>query len=147
MSLELTGTLQWYKSWSLEQGRAANLASDSFKMLLCTEDYAPDAENHSQLSDITNEVADAGYARQTLQNVSWAFAGSVAVFSFDPVVFEAPDGDIPCKYWVLYDDTTSGDLLMCYGLLSSNGSSVTIEDGKDMTLSFVGGLFQQQFQS
>lgn len=139
MSLELTGTTEFYAQWKVEQGAGANFASDSFKMILCKESYVPDLEGDVDLTDITaHEVDDTGYARQALANTQWGIMGLAAVFSFDPVVFQAPDGDIPCKYWVIYDETLGK--LVCCGLLNNNGQAVTIEDGKDMTISFIGGL-------
>ncbi len=142
MSLELTGTIEFYKSWKVNKGANANLAADTFKMLLCKDTYVPDLEAHVVPDDVvTHEVDTSGYARQTLQNTQWGLLGTAAVFSFDPVVFQAPNGDIPCKYWVVFDDTVSK--LVCCGLLNNNGQSVTIEDGKDMTIAFVGGLLQE----
>lgn len=136
--LNLVGSLVFYAGLQVDIGTVVDLSSDSFEMLLCTDSYVPSIA-HTTSSDITGEVANSGYARQALVNVDWSKSGSLTVFSFDSVVFEAPDEDIPAKYWVIVNTTL--DLLVCYGLLNSNGDSITIEETKDMTISYPGGLF------
>lgn len=130
-----TGTINFYNSWHLEIGKAANLSSDTFKCLLTTSSYTPSASAHTILGDITNELSGNGYARQTLQSVTWTLSGATATFTCSDPVFTASGGSLVAHYWVVYDDTVASPVkpLVCYGLLDQTPGDVTVTDGNTLT--------------
>lgn len=73
-----------------------NLVSDTIRALLVTSAYTFDPD-HNFVSDITNEVAHASYARQDMSNKSVAEddANDRAEYHADPVDFGALTGVTP----------------------------------------------------
>ena len=137
-----TGTCVLYESWLENLAKAANLSSDTFKIGLTTSSYSPSASTHTQLSDITNEVSGNGYAQQTLGSVTWSESGGTATFDCADPVFTASGGSIVARYWFIYDDTVTNDLLVAYGLLDNTPADVTTTDTNTLTLNInASGLF------
>lgn len=137
-----TGTNAVFNKWLENMAKAANLASDTFKCLLVTSSYTPDLAAHDELADITNEVSGSGYARQTLANVAFTESGGSVKFTCDPIVFTASGGSIVARRFVVYDDTPTGDPLICVGLINNADTDVTVTDGNTLTLTIpAGGLF------
>jgi len=141
-----TGTINFYNSWKEVKNEQANLGSDTFKVLLATSSYTPNASTHTVLADITNEVSGNGYARQTLTIVTSAQTGGTYTFDVSDPVFTASGGSIVARYWVIYDDTTTSptDALVCYGLIDSTPADVTTTDSNTLTLNInASGLFTE----
>lgn len=141
-----SGSFQFYDSFREQMAKSMNLGTDTFKMLLVTSAYIPDVSSHSVLADINNEAGGNGYARQTLQNVTYERSGNKSIFDFDDVTFEATGGSWTARRFVLYNDTVSSPEkpLVGFGLIRSDNQNVTVTDGN--TLKFqtpVGGLFEQ----
>lgn len=130
------GTLNWYDNGKLNLLKSVNLASDTLKVFLTTSSYAPNAETHATISDITNEVTGSGYARQTLTGVSLTVSAGLVTLDFTNPVFTASGGSIVARYWGLFDDTVTSpaDPLLCYGLLDASNLDVTIASGESFTL-------------
>ena len=109
------GNWTFYNDFKEKLAKAEiDLDNDTLKCLLTTSSYTPSA-THSQLSDITNEVTDSDYARQTLGSVTF----DCADISFGSAV------TITGKYAVLYDDTATNDPLIVYVDLDTGGGSVS----------------------
>lgn len=135
-----TGTTVFYNSWKDTMMEGANLGSDTFKMLLTTSSYTP-STSHSTISDITNELSGNGYARYSHTQGSSQTSGTYT-FDIDDAEFTADGGALVARYWVLYDDTVSGDPLVCYGLLDETPADVTVTDGNTLTVVIdASGLF------
>ena len=144
-------TNNFYNSFSAEIGKAANLVTDSLKMVLLSSSYTPNLA-HSVLSDISAfELSGNGYARQTLGGVSFGQVGGVATFNFSQVTFSASGAGFTARYFAIFDDTVSSPIkpLLCYGLLddTSGGSDVVVAGGFSVLISPdpVQGLFQSLF--
>lgn len=118
------GTHNWYNNWIKVQGTTANLATDIFKILLTSSSYVPNSASHTQLSDVTGELTGPGYVRQVLGSVTFTESGGTATFDCDDIQFVATSGTHTAKYWVIYDDTLAGDILVAWGLIDSNGGNV-----------------------
>jgi hypothetical protein len=98
--------------------------TDTIKALLATSTYTPNAATHTTLSDITNECADSGYARQTLGSKTITLDGSgrtvwgAAGLDFGNTV------TIAGRYVVLFKDTgTAGTSYLCGYVDLNNGGS------------------------
>ena len=139
-----TSTIQFYESFKEQIGKTIDLGADTFKMLLTTSSYIPDLAAHSVLADISNEVAGAGYSRQTLLSVLFSQVGGVATFDFDDPVFSASGGNITARRWVIFDDSvaTPTKPLICTGLIDSTDQDIVITDGNTLTMQISAqGLF------
>lgn len=68
-----------------------NFAGDTFKMLLTTADYVPDADTHEFVSHVTDEISGVNYVvgGVSLTNLVWTYdaANDRCVLTCDPVVF------------------------------------------------------------
>ena len=114
--------------------KGINLGSDTLKVALTNT--APAAAN-SLLADITQiSSTGTGYSSGgTAATISTSLqtAGTYQLTLAD-VVFTASGGSIgPFRYAVLYDDTSTGDMLIGYW---DYGSSVTLADGETFTVDF-----------
>ena len=114
-----------------------NLNTDTFKLALT--DTAPDAQNNSALTDITQIAGGNGYTAgagggATLTTVAWAETAAnsgIWAFTSDDVVFTASGGDIAThRYAVLYSDTSITDKLIGY---IDRGASAVITNGNTRT--------------
>jgi hypothetical protein len=133
-----TGTLNVYDSFKRDlQNGTIDVDGDTWICGLSTSTYVPNAATHEILTDITNEVAGNGYARQTLAGVSLTepVAGTWQFDSNDPV-FTASGGSIVARFWWVFDDTPVGpvDPLFAYGLLDQTPADVTTTDTNTLTL-------------
>lgn len=145
-----TGTWNFYNSFReyLADGTIDidDTNADVFKVILVSNSYTPDSNNHSVLADITGEISGTGgYTRQSLTGVAWVRSGATVTWNANDTVWSASGTDFdPARYWVLYDDTTTSPLraLIAYGLLNDTPADVTTTDGTDLTLQWDAlGLF------
>ncbi len=95
------------------------------------------------LANITQISATGGYAAggYTLDSVVLSeSAGTAKVVIADEVITAAGGSVGPFRYAVVYNDTSTGDMLMCW---YDYGSSVTVLDTENFTLDFDGsaGVF------
>ncbi len=138
------GTIAIYESWKEQIGKAPNLASDVFKMLLVTSSYVPDLAFHSVLSDVSGEVTGSGYVQQTLGNVTFSQSLGTAKFDFDDPVFSASGGNWTARRWIIYDDSVAVPLkpLIAVGLIDSADMDVLVTDSNTLTFNVnAAGLF------
>lgn len=145
-----TGTMVIYHSWSVKMGEAANLSSDAFKLVLTSSSYTPSQSTHDELADVTNIVGTGnGHTSPvSLTCSTWSQTSGTAKFDCNDVVITASGGSVgPARYFVVYDDTVSGDPLIGYGLLDNTPADVTITDGNTLTIVWSSnGLFTSAIQ-
>lgn len=107
-----------------------NLQSDTLKVLLTN--VAP-VNTNTQKSDLTEIGAGNGYSaggNAAVQVSSAQVSGTYKLVLAD-VVFTASGGPMATfRYWVLYNDTSSGDLLIGWW---DRGSGLTLADGESFT--------------
>ena len=112
-----------------------NLGSDTLKILLAVD--APSASGDAVKADLTSELGTAngytsGGSAVTITGSSQT-AGTYSLVGTD-LVFTASGGQIgPFRYAVLYNDTSTGDMLIGYW---DYGSNVTLNDGETFTVDF-----------
>lgn len=108
----------------------------TFKCALFTSSSNANTLTHDELADLTNQVANGfGYTTGgvTLTGVSWTNnAGVITFTAADPQWF-ASGGSIVARYAVIYDDTVSGDPLICVCRLDTVGN-VTALTGEFLTI-------------
>lgn len=113
-----------------------DLDSHTFKCALFTSSSNANTLTHDELADLTNEVANGfGYTTggATLTSVSWTNTSGVLKFISDDPQWLAAGGSIAARYAVIYDDTVSGDPLICVCQLDTSGT-VTAVDGEFITI-------------
>lgn len=100
-----------------------NLNTDSLKVMLCSSAYTPAQNTHSKKSDITGEVTGAGYTAggAVIANTAATYANGVVTLDGDDVTWA--DSTITARYAIVYDDTSTNDLLICYFDFESDESS------------------------
>lgn len=110
--------------------KAVNLGSDTLKVMLTNT--APTSENGLK-SDLTEISAGNGYTTGgTAATISSSAqtSGTYKLVLAD-VVFTASGGTIgPFRYAVLYDDTSTSDVLIGFW---DYGSSISLQDGESFT--------------
>jgi hypothetical protein len=131
-----TGTINFYTKFKQRLlNKEIDFDSDTFLVALLQSGYTPGAD-HSVTTQLTNEVAAGGYARATLGSLALAQTGSAIAWSAANVVWTASGAAFTAHYWVLIDDTPTGDCLVAYGLIDNSPASVTVSDGNTLTLSW-----------
>lgn len=125
-----------------------DLDTDTFKVMLVSSSYTPNAGTHTAKADVTNELSTAnGYTAggATLGSVTWSRSGGTVTFDADDTTWTASGGSITARYAVIYDDTStspSADLLVAYILLDTTPADVTATDGNTLTLQWnASGIF------
>lgn len=119
---------------------AHNFDSHVFKVALTNT--AP-VNTNTVLANITQIAATGGYVAggYTLDAVALTESAGTAKVTIADEVITAAGGSIgPFRYAVVYNDTSTGDMLMCW---YDYGSSVTLLDTENFTLDFDGaaGVF------
>jgi hypothetical protein len=117
-------------------------SSHTFKAGLTNS--APNAATHDEYADITEISAGNGYSAggMTLDSVTLSESSGTAKVVITDEVLTASGGSIgPFRYVVIYNDTSTGDKLVCY---FDYGSSITLASGETFTIDFdaTNGLFQ-----
>lgn len=117
--------------------KAHNLDTDVLKIALTNT--APNVATHATLADITEISAGNGYTAggaDTTNSTSRA-SGTTSIVGVD-VVWTASGGTIgPFRYVVLYNDTTSDNLIGYWDY----GSAVTLQIGETFTADFGASMF------
>lgn len=110
--------------------------SDTIKVMLLANTYAPAQDTHRYLSDvIANEVTGTGYTAggATLATPSMSYTAGTNVFALDGADVSWSSSTITAAYAVVYDDTPATNAtkpLICYidfaGDISSSGGTFSI---------------------
>ena len=101
-----------------------DLNGDTFKCAMTTSSYTPNVATQSDLGDISNEVTDGDYARQTLASVTVTETGGTVTVDAADISFGS-SVSITAKYAIIYDDTHASDALVAYVDLDTGGGSVS----------------------
>ena len=110
-----------------------DLGADTLKIALTNS--AP-SQSNTQLSDITQIANGNGYTTGGTAVTITSSAQTTGVYKLvlADVVFTAAGGSVgPFRYAVLYDDTSTNDLLIGY---YDYGSSLTLADTETFTVDF-----------
>ena len=124
-----------FKQWMADG--TFNLASDTFKITLHTNTYAPSLSNQVY-ADLTNELATAnGYTNggATLASVTWTKSASTTTFTSAYPTWNASGGSLVFRKAVIRKSGTANghvDPLVCYCVLDA--SDITITDGSAFTI-------------
>ena len=132
----MTASISFYNEWKANIGKAANLSSDTFKMVLVTSSYTF-AATHSVYADLTNELSTAnGYTAggATLGSITWSQTSGTATFDAADVSWTASGGSLVFRRGVIYDDTVSGDPLVCSILFDTTPADITVLSGNTFTV-------------
>lgn len=126
-----------------------NLASHTYKAILLTSAFAPNAETQSTYANVSAaEVANGnGYTTggQTVA-VTWTRSTGTVTWDIADPAWTASGGSITARYLAIYDDTPTSpaDPLVCYVLLdnANGGTDVTVTAGNTLTVQIAtAGLF------
>lgn len=112
-----------------------DLLNDSFKAILSN---TPITRSMTQKSDVTQIAATGGYttAGVTVSVTSLTQASGVLKWVLADLTITAAGGSIgPAAYLAIYNDTSTGDLLVGYLEL---GSAVTLADTQRLVIDFDG---------
>jgi hypothetical protein len=115
--------------------------TDTFKAVIHTD--APVAASDDEVADLTQIGGSNGYTTggEDIQNDATRSGGTVTFTAVD-VVWTASGANLGAsttgRYFSIYDDTATGDPLMCS---FDYGATFTVADGETMTLNFGASLF------
>ena len=122
-----------------------DLDSHTFKVMLTSSSYTPNAGTHSVKTDVTNELSTAfGYTAggETLASVTWVRSGGTVTWDAADTVWTASGGSITARYAVIYSDTAASKELVAYILLDTTPADVTATTGNTFTLQWnASGIF------
>jgi len=121
------------------QRQAFDFLGATIKALLLANAHTPNMNGHEFLSDIVaNEIADAGYVRQSLSGKTITQDGS------NRTVYDADDVDfgnavsLTARYMALFLDTTVAGTSKLMGLIDLNngGSTAVSSTNSDFDIGF-----------
>lgn len=100
-----------------------DLNAHTFKCLLLGTGYTPNLSTDDDLADISaNEIADAGYAQQTLGSVAVNYSSGTVTFDCGDISFGTAV-TIAAKRAAIYDDTHANDALLAVVDLNTAGTA------------------------
>lgn len=141
-------TLTYVKinDWAVNSEKAANIGSDTFVIALSntapgSESTPPTGDGNGVLANVT-QISYTNLSSRTLTTASSAQTGGTLTLDFNNITLTASGGSVAAfRYIYIYDDTVTSpaDPLVCY---FDYGSSVTLNDGDTMPLTFnASGLY------
>lgn len=111
--------------------KSHNLGSD--QLVVALTNSAPNAATNTQLSDIT-EVSYTNCSSRNITTSSSAQSSGTYKLVLADLVLTASGGTVGAfRYVVVYNDTSTSDLLIAY---YDYGSSITLADGETFTVDF-----------
>lgn len=135
-------TLIFYHNFLKEVFKGVfDVETDSLKAILCTASYTPNANTHTVLGDITNQLSTGNGYTQNAKEVTGVTvsvdAGGVVTLDASNIEWEASGGVIgAARYLVIYDDDAA-DKLVGY---VDFGANRTASDGSYFRIRVVDGL-------
>lgn len=109
-----------------------NFHTNTLKMYL--SNATPNVATHTQKSDLAEISIANGYAGPTDLNNTVSRAGATSTINVDGFTITASGGDVgPFRYFVVYDDDTTGDQLVGY---YDYGSALTLKTGETVSPAF-----------
>ncbi len=122
-------------------GALSNLNSEdtNLKVMLLSEDYNPDQNEHSKLSDVESfEIEGVGYSAggAGLENLKVTTNNGVTTFTADEVAWE--NATLTAKYAVVYDADADDNPVLIY---IDFGEDVSAHDGTFKIVWNANGIF------
>lgn len=139
------GNWKLYNTAKLKLGQGLiQLNSHTFKCALFLASGNADTLTHDELSDLTGEVPNGnGYTTGgvTLTGVTWTNSSGTIKFDCDDFFWDASGLGFDAAFAVIYDDTVSGDPLICVCVLDG-GADVEVPALKELHFTInSGGVF------
>lgn len=104
---------KWYGQALIKAlNKEINWSVDSIKVMLCTNQYAPDQDSHVYKSQVANEVVNGnGYTTggKILANKTATYAADTNTITLDADDLVWLAASINARYAVIYDDTPATD--------------------------------------
>jgi hypothetical protein len=130
-------TFTFFDEWKYYQATVANVATDTFKVMLCRETDAPVAATDTVKADLTECSSQGGYAAVTL-TTTWVETGAgtgVWRFKHNADISWTASGAAyqTFRYVAVYDDTVATPTKPLVGYWDY-GSTVTLNDGETFTV-------------
>ena len=91
-----------------------DLDGDTFIALMTTNAFTPSVSGQTTLSQVTNELTDSDYARQTLTSVTVTESGGTVKIDSANIVFGTNVTIQNAKYLIIFDDTATNDPLLAF---------------------------------
>lgn len=126
-------TLVKFQDFAEQIGKGIHdLSADTIKMFLTNS--APNAATADELADIT-QIAYTNISGGVAPTITKQYTetGGTGTFAADTLVITATDAVPTFQYYGLYNDTSTGDKLICYW---DHGSAVTLAAGETFTITF-----------
>lgn len=114
-----------------------DMDNDTFYMALYLSASNCETLTHDGLSTLNNEHANQyGYITggEALDTVAWTEVSGTVTFDCDAEVWTASGGPITCRFAVIYNFTSTGNLLVAFSLLDNAPADVTATDGNTLTI-------------
>jgi len=128
--------IKFYSLWENIGEKKIDLSSDT--LILALSNVAPSLSN-TQLSDIT-QISYTNVSSRTLTSVVWAQSLGVCTLTAADLTITA-SGTVPeFRYPILYSDTSTGDLLLCYWDI---GVPVNLTTGQPYLFDLTGPIITQ----
>lgn len=128
-----------FQSWIgyVNEG-AVDWSTDTFVIFLTNT--APNAATNTILADISQVSYTNLSSRTLVLDAATNTAGTYTV-TFDPLVMTATGAVGPFQYIGIYDDTATGDPLVCF---YDYGSAITMANGDTLTFTPIGATWTDQ---
>lgn len=126
-------SLVFFQDFKEQLGKGVHdLSADTIKLFL--SNTAPVASTADEIADITqiSYTNVSGGAAPTITK-QYTESGGTGTFAADAQVITATGAVGPFQYYGLYNDTSTGDKLICYW---DHGSAVTLANGETFTVTF-----------
>ena len=112
---------------------AHNLSSNTLKVALSNSDPTASLSTANTVIASVSEISYANCSDRTCSQTSHAQTGGTFKLVITDLVLTASGSVGPFRYVVLYDDTSTGDMLIGY---MDYGSSITLASGDTFTINF-----------
>ena len=119
-----------------------DLDGDTLIALMTTNAFTPSVSGQTTLSQVTNELTDADYARQTLTSVTVTESGGTVKIDSANIVFGTNVTIQNAKWLIIFDDTATGDPLLTYvDLDSASATGVSSTNSQFQITQNANGIF------
>ena len=119
-----------------------DLDGDTLIALMTTNAFTPSVSGQTTLSQVTNELTDADYARQTLTSVTVTESGGTVKIDSANIVFGTNVTIQNAKWLIIFDDTATNDPLLTYvDLDSASATGVSSTNSQFQITQNANGIF------
>lgn len=119
-----------------------DLDGDTFIALMTTNSFTPSASGQTTLSQVTNELTDTDYTRQTLTSVTVTESGGTVKIDSANIVFGSNVTIQNAKWLIIFSDTATNDPLLTYvDLDTSSATGVSSTNSQFQITQNANGIF------